>query len=91
MGHLKPGKETSQYLFFVINNIIIWGSTYLIILCLYPIMIQDILENNKMIHINGISFLIIITITMEFVNNINNIIIKNKYITYKNIIYSIGK
>jgi preprotein translocase subunit SecY len=87
IANIRPGKATIEYISFVINKSIFWGSLYRIILCILPMTVQEILLPNEILRVNGTSLLIVTTIIMEILNNIDNLFIKNKYLNYNKFFY----
>lgn len=88
--NIRPGKQTSQYITFIINKVIIWGSLYLIALCMFPIVFQEFISSNISLYFGGTGLIIITTAAMDILNQIENILIVKKYSSY-NFFFNIHK
>lgn len=80
--NIRPGKQTTQYITFVVNKMILCGALYLVALCSFPTIIQKVLLGNIIFHFNGIGLLITITAIIDILQQINNQLIIKKYTNY---------
>ncbi len=74
---IRPGNNTSFFLKNIILKLTLFGSLYILIICLISDFIYDILNIN--FNFNFISLLIIINVIMEFIYQIKSLIISNSY------------
>jgi preprotein translocase subunit SecY len=69
--NVHPGKDTEEFLHFILKRSIIWGSIYLIVVCNGPIFICYIYFKN-IVNINTIYLIIILTIFIDIINQTKN-------------------
>ncbi len=74
---VRPGKDTSIFLRNIILRLTLFGSLYILIICLISDFIYNILNIN--INFNFISLLIVIIVFMEIIFQIKSLIISNNY------------
>ncbi len=74
---IRPGKSTSIFLNKIILRITLFGSLYISIICLAPDFIYSIL--NIPIYFSGTSLLIVVVVIMEFISQIQSLVMSNKY------------
>lgn len=74
---IRPGENTSIFLKNVILRLTLFGSLYILIICLISDFIYDILNIN--INFNFISLLIIIIVFIEILFQIKSLIMSNSY------------
>ena len=63
----RPGKPTAQFIQKVINKIIVFGSVYLGIVALLPIIAGNLMEGVKNLAIGGTSVIIVVGVALETV------------------------
>ncbi len=74
---IRPGKNTSFFLKKKILKLTLFSSIYILIICLIPDFIYNILNIN--FSFNGTSLLIIITVIIDFISQIKSLIMSNSY------------
>ncbi len=74
---IRPGENTSFFLKNVILKLTLFGSLYILIICLISDFIYDVLNIN--FNFSFISLLIIINVIMEFIYQIKSLIMSNSY------------
>ncbi|MFI4847248.1 MAG: preprotein translocase subunit SecY [Candidatus Makana argininalis] len=74
---IRPGKNTEKYIYKIYNRITLLGSIYIIFICLFTEIISKII--NFKINFSGTSLLIVIIVIIDFINQINTIIMSSKY------------
>ncbi len=74
---IRPGKKTAEYLEYVINRILVLGSGYLALVCLFP----EILRSQFAIpfYFGGTSVLIVVTVTMDTIQQVQSHLLAHQY------------
>lgn len=83
---VRPGKSTEKFLTVIMNRITIIGSTYLLLICLLPEFL--VLYWNVPFYFGGTSLLILVTVALEWQNQISSQI---KNVQYNKIEDNINK
>ncbi len=74
---IRPGKNTADYLDFVLTRISVVGSIYLVFICLLPEFM--ISKYNMPFYFGGTSLLIVVSVTMDTVAQIHSHLIAHQY------------
>ncbi len=77
---IRPGGETSNYLSMVSNRILLAGALFLGLIAVLPIMLQNFTGTNLVI--GGTSLLIVVSVVIETVKQINSQLIMRDYEKY---------
>ena len=74
---IRPGKKTEEYLEYVVNRLLVLGSSYLALVCLIP----EIVRGNLAItaYFGGTSILIIVSVGMDFVQQVQSHLLAHQY------------
>ncbi|MEM6410845.1 MAG: preprotein translocase subunit SecY [Pseudomonadota bacterium] len=75
---IRPGKNTAKYIDYVLTRLTVIGSAYLVFVCVMP----DILRMNYPTVpavLNGMSLLIVVSVTMDTVSQIQSHLIAHQY------------
>ena len=73
---IRPGKKTAEYIDYVLTRITVIGSLYLAAVCVLP----EILDaNTGMFYMGGTSILIVVSVTMDTVAQIQSHLIAQQY------------
>jgi preprotein translocase subunit SecY len=74
---IRPGKNTSDYLDYVLTRLTVLGATYLVVLSIIP----EILISRLSVpfYIGGTSLLIVVTVTMDTVAQIQSHLLAHQY------------
>lgn len=75
----RPGNETAEYLGRVVNRITLTGSLFLGLIAVLPIIVQGFLTNSSMLTIGGASILIIVSVVIEMVKQIDAQLVMRDY------------
>jgi preprotein translocase subunit SecY len=75
---IRPGKRTAEYIDFVLTRITVVGSLYLTAVCLVPEVIGG-LYNVQQFAFGGTSVLIVVSVTMDTVAQIQSHLIAQQY------------
>ncbi|MFI4846978.1 MAG: preprotein translocase subunit SecY [Candidatus Makana argininalis] len=74
---IRPGLNTENYILKIYNKITFIGSIYVTFICLIMEIINKII--NFKINCSGTSLLIIVVVIIDFINQINTIMMSSKY------------
>jgi len=74
---IRPGKNTADYLGFVMTRLLVLGAIYLVLLCVLPMFLTSTL--NIPFALGGTSLLIVVSVTMDTVNQIQSHLIAHQY------------
>lgn len=74
---IRPGKNTAEYLDYVVTRLTVLGSIYLVALCILP----EILISNLSVPfvLGGTTLLIVVQVTMDFVGQLQSHLIAYQY------------
>jgi preprotein translocase subunit SecY len=81
---IRPGNNTSNYINFVITRLTFGGALYLSAVCLLPISIQKILSNQVPFYFGGTGLLIVVSVALETMQQIEGYFINKQYDIMKN-------
>jgi preprotein translocase subunit SecY len=73
---IRPGKNTADYLDYVLTRITVIGAAYLTLVCLVP---EFLMSNLGMAAIGGTSLLIVVNVTMDTVTQIQSHLLAHQY------------
>jgi preprotein translocase subunit SecY len=73
---IRPGKNTADYLDYVLTRITVVGAAYLTLVCLVP---EFLLSSFGMQAIGGTSLLIVVNVTMDTVTQIQSHLLAHQY------------
>jgi preprotein translocase subunit SecY len=74
---IRPGKNTADYLDYVLTRITVLGAAYLVFICLLPEFM--IARYNMPFYFGGTSLLIVVTVTLDTVAQIHSHLIAHQY------------
>ncbi|QJE73623.1 preprotein translocase subunit SecY [Aerophototrophica crusticola] len=74
---IRPGKNTADYLDFVLTRLTVIGAAYLTVVCLLPEFL--IAEYGALFYFGGTSLLIMVTVTMDTVAQIHSHLLAHQY------------
>ncbi|MBA4351216.1 MAG: preprotein translocase subunit SecY [Rhodobacter sp.] len=74
---IRPGKKTEEYLEYVLNRVLVLGSAYLAAVCLLPEIL--IAEVGLPFYFGGTSVLIVVSVTMDTINQIQSHLLAHQY------------
>jgi preprotein translocase subunit SecY len=74
---IRPGKNTSDYLDYVLTRLTVIGSAYLAIVCILPEFL--ISEYSVPFYFGGTSLLIVVSVTMDTVAQIHSHLLAHQY------------
>lgn len=76
---IRPGKNTAEYLDYVLTRLTVIGTAYLVFVCVLPEILR--LEYSQQIpsFFNGMSLLIIVSVTIDTVTQIQSHLVAHQY------------
>jgi len=74
---IRPGKNTADYLDFVLTRITVIGAAYLVFVCMLPEFL--IAKMNLPFYFGGTSLLIVVSVTMDTVAQIHSHLLAHQY------------
>ena len=74
---IRPGKNTSDYLDYVLTRLTVVGSAYLAVVCILPEFL--ISQYNVPFYFGGTSLLIVVSVTMDTVAQIHSHLLAHQY------------
>ena len=74
---IRPGKNTSDYLDYVLTRLTVIGSAYLAVVCILPEFL--ISQYNVPFYFGGTSLLIVVSVTMDTVAQIHSHLLAHQY------------
>lgn len=75
---IRPGKETEEYLKYLLYRVTLWGAVFLGLISILPFLIQYFGKTSS-IAIGGISLLIVVSVAMEIQKKVRAQLIVRKY------------
>jgi len=76
---MRPGNETAEYLAKIVNRITLTGSIFLGLVAVLPIIVQGFLSTSQTLSIGGTSILIIVSVVIEMVKQIDAQLVMRDY------------
>lgn len=77
---VRPGKQTSDYLFAVLNRLTLWGALYISIVCIVPQLVYIHLGTRSFAYIfGGTAILIVVGVILDTVSQIESHIVARNY------------
>ena len=74
---IRPGKNTADYIDYVLSRLTVIGSAYLVAVCLLPEIL--ISQHSVPFYFGGTSLLIVVTVTMDTVAQIHSHLLAHQY------------
>lgn len=75
---IRPGRETANYLQYVINRLLVVGSLFLGLIAIMPFIMQFFMQSS-MFKIGGTSLLIVVSVVIEIIKQINAQLVMRDY------------
>ena len=77
MPGIRPGNQTAEYIDSVMTKLTVWGSGYLILVCLMPQFL--IVSANVPFYLGGTSLLIAVVVVMDFMAQVQSHLMSQQY------------
>lgn len=82
---VRPGKQTSDFLYSVLNKLTVWGAIYISIICIVPQMFYLEMGASQFAHVfGGTAVLIVVGVTLDTASQIESMIVARNYEAYMN-------
>lgn len=80
---VRPGKETADYFYAVLNRLTLWGALYISAVCIVPQLIYLYFGAAEFSHIfGGTAVLIVVGVTLDTISQIESHIVSQNYEAY---------
>lgn len=76
---IRPGRQTAEYLIYVLNRLTLSGSIFLGIIAVLPFALQNVSSQNAAMTIGGTGLLIVVTVVLETIRKIKAQLIMRTY------------
>lgn len=76
---IRPGKTTAEYLYQIINRITLSGALFLGLIAVLPFVVQGFFPNMTAISIGGTGLLIVVSVVIESMKQIESQLIMREY------------
>ena len=77
---VRPGKQTADYLYGVLNRLTFWGAIYISIVCIVPQMVYMQMRVGSLAYVfGGTAVLIAVGVTLDTASQIQSILIARNY------------
>ncbi|MGE3866818.1 MAG: preprotein translocase subunit SecY, partial [Hyphomonadaceae bacterium] len=74
---IRPGKNTAQYLDYVLTRLTVIGAAYITVVCLLPEMLISYYKIP--FYLGGTSLLIVVSVTMDTVTQVQSHLLAHQY------------
>ena len=82
---VRPGKQTADYLYGIVNRLTFWGAAYLCLVCIIPQEVYASLGVGEMAYIfGGTAILIAVGVILDTVSQIESHVLAQNYETFMN-------
>ncbi len=78
---MRPGRQTADYLFKVLNRITVFGALFLGVIAVLPFVIQSF-TNTQSLTLGGTSLLIVVSVVIETIKSIEAQMVMRDYDTF---------
>lgn len=77
---VRPGKQTSDYLYGILNRLTLWGSIYIATICIVPEMVYLSMGTTAFAYVfGGTAILIVVGVTLDTASQIESIVVARNY------------
>ena len=77
---VRPGKQTSDYLYGVLNRLTFWGAIYISAICVIPQQVYFSLEMTSFAYVfGGTAILIVVAVTLDTISQIESHVVARNY------------
>lgn len=74
---IRPGPKTSEYLDYVVTRVLVLGSAYLVLVCIFPELLRY--ELSIPFYFGGTSVLIIVSVGMDTIQQVQSHLLAHQY------------
>jgi len=77
---VRPGKQTSDYLYGILNRLTVWGALYISMVCIIPQLVYMEVGASSFAHVfGGTAVLIVVGVTLDTISQIESYIVARNY------------
>jgi len=76
---IRPGTSTAEHLYFIINRVTLAGAIFLGVIAILPFAVQGFFNIGSMVSIGGTSILIVVSVVIETVKQIEGQLVMRDY------------
>jgi preprotein translocase subunit SecY len=76
---IRPGKNTQDYLDYVLTRITVLGAAYIVLVCLLPDYVMGATGQTQFFVIGGTSLLILVNVTVDTISQIQSHLLAHQY------------
>jgi preprotein translocase subunit SecY len=77
---VRPGKQTSEYLYKILNRLTVWGSLYIAAVCIVPQVVYIELGVTDFAYVfGGTAILIVVGVTLDTASQIESLVVARNY------------
>jgi preprotein translocase subunit SecY len=77
---VRPGKQTSDYLYKILNRLTVWGSLYIAAVCIVPQVVYIELGVTDFAYVfGGTAILIVVGVTLDTASQIESLVVARNY------------
>ena len=76
---IRPGSQTVRYIKSIMNKLVLISSLYIVLICLIPVITTSIWKNSFIFSFGGTSLLIMVTVVIDFMSQIQSYVMSMKY------------
>jgi preprotein translocase subunit SecY len=77
---VRPGKQTVEYLYAILNRLTVWGSIYIAAVCIIPQVVYMNLGVNEFAYVfGGTAILIVVGVTLDTASQIESLVVARNY------------
>lgn len=77
---VRPGKQTADFLYGVLNRLTLWGALYIAVICIVPQFFYLEMNATQFAHVfGGTAVLIVVGVTLDTASQIESIVVARNY------------
>jgi preprotein translocase subunit SecY len=77
---VRPGKQTADFLYGILNRLTLWGAIYISLVCLVPELVYLSLGTRAFAYVfGGTAILIVVGVTLDTASQIESIVVARNY------------
>jgi len=77
---VRPGKQTAEYLYGVLNRLTVWGALYIAAICIIPQIVYMQMRVTEFAYVfGGTAILIVVGVTIDTASQIESLVVARNY------------
>jgi preprotein translocase subunit SecY len=82
---VRPGKQTADYLYAVLNRLTLWGAIYIAAICIIPQLVYIQMGVTEFAYVfGGTAILIVVGVTIDTASQIESLVVARNYESFMN-------